>query len=88
MQNLAQTQPKTQFPQAARRPLVEHLRSAHATDGAIFFNRRTFTSDEQGAKLLASGRLIIWRGVETTPRAVNALTRHAATAGEQLREAA
>jgi hypothetical protein len=72
--------PQRIFPPPARRPLVSHMRHAHASSAGTFTHTRTFVvDDEQGARLIREGRLMVWRGVETTPRAVAALTRHSAT---------
>lgn len=66
-----------QFPPQAYRPLVAHIRHAHASAGGTFIQQRSFVTDPQGARLVAEGRLIVWRGTETTPRALAALKQHA-----------
>jgi hypothetical protein len=67
------------FPPAARRPLnLAHMRSAHASSAGTFLRTRSFVTDELGARLIRAGVLIVFRGQETTRRAVNVLERHAA----------
>jgi hypothetical protein len=72
------TATQKQFSQTAR-PLVEHLRHAHASAAGTFSRTRSFTIDPQGARLVAEGKLVVWRGAETTPRALVALKQHAET---------